>query len=179
MRLEPASKLLLGLGSGAAFGLLLQKGRVGKPEVILDQLLLRDGTVAKVMGTAVAVGAVGAHALAVSGRAPSIIKPLKLGGVLGGAAVFGAGLALLGYCPGTTLAALGEGRRDALAGVAGMLSGAGLYVRLYPALKPIIDAGDLGKVTLPAATRTRPSRWVAAIVVAVCLALGLAEVSRQ
>ena len=68
------------------------------------------------MGTAMAVGAVGVHALVQSGRASYEIKPLRLGAILGGAVLFGTGLAVLGYCPGTTLAAVGEGRRDALAG---------------------------------------------------------------
>ena len=43
--------------------------------------------------------------------------------------LFGTGLALLGYCPGTTLTAIGEGRRDAMIGALGMLTGALLYVR--------------------------------------------------
>ena len=58
-------------------------------------------------------------------------------------------MAALGYCPGTSLAALGEGRRDALAGVGGMFLGAFAYVGLRPQLKPLIEAGDYGKKTLP------------------------------
>ena len=68
MRFDPAGKLVLGLGTGVAFGALLQKGQVGKYDVIVDQLLLRDGRVAKVMGTAVAVGAAGVYALVKSGQ---------------------------------------------------------------------------------------------------------------
>ena len=163
MRVEPAGKLMLGLGTGVAFGALLQKGQVGKYDAIVDQLLLRDGRVAKVMGTAVVVGAAGVYALVKSGHAKLDVKPLKLGGILGGAALFGAGIAVLGYCPGTTLAAIGEGRGDAIAGALGMLAGAGLFVRAYPTIKPLIDAGDHGKVTLPTATRTSPWPWIAGI----------------
>ncbi|HJL20564.1 MAG TPA: hypothetical protein RMH99_33210 [Sandaracinaceae bacterium LLY-WYZ-13_1] len=57
-------------------------------------------------------------------------------------------MALLGHCPGTSVAAVGEGRGDALAGVAGMLLGALLFVKLYPDLKPWLDKGDLGEVTV-------------------------------
>ena len=56
---DSPSKLLLGLVTGVAFGFLLQKGQVTKFRVIVGQLLLRDWTVAKIMGTAVAVGAIG------------------------------------------------------------------------------------------------------------------------
>lgn len=68
---------------------------------------------------------------------------------------------MIGYCPGTTLAALGEGRRDAIAGALGMLAGAALYVRAYPKLAPVLAAGDRGKVTIPKATRTSPWPWLA------------------
>lgn len=163
MRVEPTKKLVLGLTSGAAFGALLQKGQLASYDVILDQLLLRDGRVGKVMGTAIAVGAIGVHRLIRTGHAKLDIKPLKLGGIVPGAVLFGVGLSLLGYCPGTALAALGEGRRDAVAGVLGMLTGAALFVKAYPKLEPMLEAGNLGKVTLPAATRTATWPWLAAL----------------
>lgn len=178
MRVESPGKLMLGLGTGVTFGALLQKGRVAKYEVILDQLLLRDATVAKVMGTAMAVGAVGVHGLVQSGRATYDIKPLRLVAILGGAVMFGSGLAVSGYCPGTTIAAVGEGRRDAIAGLLGMLAGAALFVRAYPRMKPALEAADHGKVTLPKATRTSPWPWVAGLAGAV-LAFGLADRFRR
>lgn len=147
--LETTGKRLLGLVTGIAFGALLQRGRVSRHEVILDQLLLREHRVAKTMATAVAVGGIGVHLLVRKGITAKSIKPFKVGGVTLGAMLFGAGLAAAGYCPGTSVAALGEGRRDALATVLGMLAGAGAFVALYPRLIPVIDAGgDLGKRTL-------------------------------
>src|SRR5690606_36542656 len=116
---------------------------------IMDKLLLRDATVAKVMGTAIVVGAAGVYALVERGRASLDIKPLRPTALVGGAVLFGTGLALIGYCPGTSLAAIGAGRRDALAGALGMLAGAVLFVRAYPRLKPALEAGDRGKITLP------------------------------
>jgi len=178
VRVETPGTLLLGLGTGAVFGTLLQKGRVAKYEVILDQLLLRDATVAKVMGTAMAVGAVGVHALVQSGHATYDIKPLRLVSIIGGAVLFGSGLAVSGYCPGTTIAAVGEGRRDAVAGLLGMLAGAAVFVRAYPRLKPALEAGDRGKVTLPRATRTSPWPWVAGLATTV-LAFAVADRLRR
>ena len=55
--LGSTGKRLLGLATGLAFGALLQRGRLSRHEVILGQLLLRDGRVVKTMATAVAVGA--------------------------------------------------------------------------------------------------------------------------
>lgn len=147
---DPAGKLLLGLVTGIVFGVLLQKGRVAKYRVILGQLLLRDWTVVKIMGTAIVVGAVGVFALVQGNLATFHIKPFHYVGIVLGAVCFGAGMAIFGYCPGTSVAACGEGRRDAMVGVVGMLAGAGAYVLAYPWLDPIVKgAGGLGKVTLP------------------------------
>jgi len=179
MRLDPPGRLLLGLGTGAAFGALLQRGRAAEYDVIVGQLLMKDATVAKIMGTAAAVGSIGVHALVRSGHARLDVKPLQLGGVVGGAVLFGTGLAVLGYCPGTTLAAIGEGRRDAIAGALGMLAGAALFVSAYPRLKPALEAGDLGKVLLPAATRTSPWSWVTALGAAVVVGSALSSRTRR
>lgn len=157
-------KRLLGLGTGIAFGALLQRGRLDRYDVILGQLRLRDGSVIKAMGTAVVVGALGLELLDGKGRAKTSVKPMKVGGVLAGSALFGAGLALLGYCPGTSVAAVGEGKRDAMAGVAGMFAGAAAFVALYPKLATVIDAGgDYGKVTLPSVSKVSRRKWVAAL----------------
>jgi uncharacterized membrane protein YedE/YeeE len=152
-------KRLLGLATGLVFGALLQRGSVSRYEVIVGQLLLRDDRVAKTMATAMAVGAIGIHALVRHGKTSKDIKPMKVGGVTAGALLFGSGLAVAGYCPGTSVAAVGEGRRDALATVLGMLAGAAAFVATYPRLVPVIDAGgDLGKVTLPSLAGTLSTR---------------------
>jgi uncharacterized membrane protein YedE/YeeE len=154
---EPLPNLLLGLLTGFEFGFLLQKGRVAKFEVITGQLLLRDWTVAKIMLTAVAVGSIGVYALVTMEMASLHIKPALLGGVIIGGLLFGCGMAILGYCPGTTVAACGEGHPDALFGLAGMLAGAFICVWLFPAWNAVAGYwGDAGKVTLPQISETSP-----------------------
>lgn len=148
MRIDSFGKLALGLATGIAFGGVLHRGRASRYDVIMDQLLLRDFSIAKLMGTAIVVGGIGVHRLVRAGKAKLDVKPLQLGGILAGGALFGAGMAVAGYCPGTTLAAVGAGRRDAIAGLLGMLFGAGLFVKTYPSIKPLIEAGNLGKLTL-------------------------------
>ena len=146
------------------FGVLLQKGRAAKHGVIVGQLVLRDHAVIKIMLTAVAVGAVGFWALVAAGATPVEVKPAQMGGVLLGAVLFGAGLAVLGYCPGTTVAAVGEGRRDAIAGLAGMMGGAFVFVLGFPLLGRAQGAiADLGELTLPDATAIAPIAWIVAL----------------
>lgn len=169
---DSPEKLALGLITGILFGFLLQKGRVAKFEVIVGQFLFRDWTVVKVMGTAVVVGAVGVYALVMADMASLHIRPALWAGVLLGAVCFGIGMAIFGYCPGTSVAACGEGRRDAMVGVLGMFAGAALYVALYEQIVPLTKSlGDWGKVTLPDVTGTSPWLWVALLVVSGAAAL--------
>jgi uncharacterized protein len=162
---EPIPRLLLGLLTGFLFGFLLQKGRVAKYHVITKQFLFKDWTVVKVMGTAVVVGAIGIFVLRPSDLVSLHIQPLMLGGVLVGGALFGIGMGLLGYCPGTSVAACGEGRRDAIAGVVGQLLGAGLFVAGYAWFERLIKLGEFGEVTLPEITGITAWFWIGAAVV--------------
>jgi uncharacterized protein len=178
--LESTGRRLLGLVTGVAFGALLQRGRIARYDAILGQLLLRDGRIVKTMASAVVVGALGVHALARKGVTAKEIKPMKVGGVTIGAVLFGAGLAVSGYCPGTSVAAVGEGRRDAIATVLGMFAGASAFVALYPRLVSVIDAGgDLGKVTLPSKTTTAARPWVAALTASTTLGASALELGQH
>jgi hypothetical protein len=147
---ESAYELTLGLMTGIAFGFLLQKGRVAKYQTVMEQLLLKDWTVAKIMGTAILTGAAGVYALTDVGAARLDIWPFQPASAVLGAVLFGIGLAVIGYCPGTGMAGSGEGSRDATVGVIGMITGAGLFVILYNWLEPVALAwGDRGKLTIP------------------------------
>ncbi len=146
----PAAKLIGAILFGLAFGFLLQKGGVGKFHVLIGQLLLQDFTVAKVMLTAIVVGMVGVFALHWRAKVNLNIKPTRLASNIIGGLVFGAGFALLGYCPGTAAAALGQGNWDALLGMAGLLLGSYLYAEFSAGIKATIEKwGDKGKLMLP------------------------------
>lgn len=169
MKGNSIGKILLGLGTGTAFGFFLHKGRASEHHAISGQLRMKDASVLKIMGMATAVGAVGTQILFKSGLSEPKIKPLNVGGIVLGGTLFGAGMALLGYCPGTNMAALGQGHKDAAAGAAGMLLGALTFVRFYPQIKPLIEKGQKGKRTLPEITRTSPWLWTALISAAMML----------
>jgi uncharacterized protein len=175
MRRESTARVLLGLATGTVFGFLLQKGRASKFESITGQLRFTDWSVIQIMATAAAVGAIGTQALSAAGVSEVKVKPLNVGGVALGGTLFGAGMAILGYCPGTSMAAIGEGKRDAIAGAGGMLAGALAFVALYPHLKPVIEMGAMGKQTLPEMTGTSPWLWVAGLSTAVAAGAKLLE----
>ncbi|MEJ2364381.1 MAG: YeeE/YedE thiosulfate transporter family protein [Deltaproteobacteria bacterium] len=142
--------LIYGLVTGILFGFFLQKGRVLRYDKQLGALRLLDMTIVKFMLSTVLVGMVGIYLLKDLGLVKLSIKSTNLGANIIGGLLFGVGWGLLGYCPGTSAGALGEGRWDALWGIIGMLVGAALFAEVYPALKTtILTWGDLGKITLP------------------------------
>jgi uncharacterized membrane protein YedE/YeeE len=142
--------LLYGLITGIIFGFLLQKARVIRYDKQLGALRLMDMTIVKFMLSTILVAMVGTYLLKDLGLVKLSIKPTILGGVILGGLIFGMGWGFLGYCPGTSAGALGEGRWDAIWGILGMLGGAALYAEAYPAMKTtVLTWGDLGKITFP------------------------------
>lgn len=144
------NELIYGLVTGIIFGFLLQKGRVIRYDKQIGALLLKDMTIVKFMLTTIAVAMVGVYLLVDLGMAKLSLKATVLGGNIVGGLIFGFGWGILGYCPGTQMGALGEGRWDALWGIFGMIAGAALFAEFYPALKStVLTWGDLGKITIP------------------------------
>lgn len=145
-----AGKLAQALVFGLIFGFLLQKGGVAKFHILLGQLLLQDFTVVKVMLAAILVGMIGITFLNAQAKVNLHIKPTRIASNIIGGLLFGFGFALLGYCPGTGAAALGEGNWDALFGIAGLVVGSYLFAESSGFLKRTVEKwGDLGKLLLP------------------------------
>lgn len=144
--------LIMGLVTGILFGFLLQKGNVLRYDRQVGALRLMDMTIVKFMFSTVLVSMIGVYILKDLDLIALAIKPTNLGGNILGGLIFGAGWGLLGYCPGTSLGALGEGRWDAVWGIAGMIAGAGLYAEVYPFMKStVLTWGAYGELTLPSA----------------------------
>ncbi len=142
--------MLYGLVTGILFGFLLQKGRVIRYDKQIGALRLQDMTIVKFMLSAIVVGMIGTYLLVDLGLAKLSIKPMIVGSIVIGGLLFGVGWGLFGYCPGTSMGAVGEGRLDGIWGIAGMLAGAALFAEAFPFLKTtVLKWGDFGKITLP------------------------------
>mgnify|MGYP001305267680 CR=1 FL=1 len=142
--------LIYGLVTGILFGFLLQKGRVIRYDKQLGALRLMDMTIVKFMLSHILVAMVGVYLLNDLGLTELLFKPTVLGGVILGGIIFGIGWGFLGYCPGTSVAALGEGRWDALWGILGMLLGGAIYAEVFPLMREtVLTWGNYGYITIP------------------------------
>ncbi len=145
---DSAKQLMLGLIFGVGFGFLLQKGGVAKYDVLMGALLLTDFTVMKVMLTAIVVGMIGIFGMHSLGLVKLHVKKTQYAANIFGGLLFGAGFALLGYCPGTGAAALGQGNFDALVGIVGMLAGSHLFAEMSHPLSAVQTWGNRGGIML-------------------------------
>ena len=142
---------LYALLTGIAMGFLIQRVRASSPAMILQNLRLENLVIIKFMATTIAVGMIATYTLNLF--IPDLmhfdIKPTYLVGVLLGGLIFGVGFGLGGYCPGTCVVGIGEGRRDAWFALLGGIVGALVFTLVYKsAIQPIVELMDFGKITV-------------------------------
>ena len=156
-----AGLLLAGL-FGLVFGVLLHKGRVTDYNVIVNLFRLKDYTVLKVMLTAILVGGVGVGLMMSGGLLEGWhIKDMNVLGVVLGVTLFGIGMVLYGYCPGTGVAAIATGSVHALVGFVGMVVGGVIYAMTYASVKSsILSVGAMGEIMLPEVTGVPDLGWL-------------------
>ncbi len=149
---------------GALFGLILQYAGLNKYNTISGQALLKDNTVAKAILLTVGLGAILFGIVAGLGFASFHIKPFVTGGLIFGGLIFGAGMAILGYCPGTLPVSLGEGSMDALTGIIGGLFGGLTFTLTLPSIKGVLGP-NLGKISLHSVLGASPALYYIVLVI--------------
>jgi uncharacterized protein len=137
-----ATGVISGLLMGVIFGFALEKSRVFEPGVIVGQMQLRNFIMLKVFLAAVATGALVLAFLNGFGLVKLQPKPTLYAADIVGGLILGAGISLAGACPGTTLAQIGVGYRDAIFTLVGGLFGAVAFTYAEPWLsKTLIGTG--------------------------------------
>ncbi len=148
-----------GLLIGVAMGFFIQRVRASSPGMIARNLRLENLSVIKFMALTMAVGMVLVYALnlVIPSALHLDVKPTYVLGVLLGGLVFGVGFGIGGYCPGTSVVGIGEGRKDAMVAVLGGVVGALVFTLVYTTLiAPIVKVADYGKITLADVTHVSP-----------------------
>lgn len=170
------AKLLLGLFSGIAFGFVIQRVGATDPDRMTRAHLMLDADIPRFMLAAVALSAIGLFGLQAAGVGRTMVLPTSLVATGLAAAIFGVGWGLCGYCPGTTWAAVGEGRLDAVFALLGGLAGAAVFAHLHERLIPLLyDPTNLGQLTV---TDAVGSHALALVVVLIALCAGIYLIGR-
>ena len=146
------TSILLAILIGAAFGFVLDRIGATNPNYIIGMLNLTKLHLMKTILLAIGVSSVlmfGGLSLGLIDVGHLSVKAAYAGVFIGGI-LLGTGFAIAGYCPGTGLAALATGRKDALFFIVGGLLGAAAYMGTYSGVKATGILADIagGKATL-------------------------------
>src|SRR5512139_656113 len=132
---------LLPMILGVFFGFSLNKAGLTRYAKVAGQFRFVDMTVLKFMMTALVVTMLGVITF------PTVPATYIVGNLVGGI-IFGVGMSLAGFCPGTMAAGAGEGKLDYLIpGGLGFLVGAALfgltYDKVFPPIAKILNYGSV------------------------------------
>jgi hypothetical protein len=144
--------MLAAVAVGAAFGFALERGGLGSARKLTGQFFLTDLTVFKVMFSAIVTAMLGTFwlgRLGVMDLAFLYVPDTYLPAQVVGGAIFGAGFALAGLCPGTSCVAAATGRGDGGMVVAGMFAGVVVSGLGFPLVVRLYNSGAHGAWTLP------------------------------
>ncbi|QWD64693.1 YeeE/YedE thiosulfate transporter family protein [Polynucleobacter sp. MWH-UH2A] len=142
------SEILSGLLLGMGFGFVLERAGFGNPNKLTGQFRLSDWSVFKVMFTAIVFASVGLFLLEKIGLVDAgnlFVPPAFLGAAAIGGALVGAGFAIGGYCPGTSVVGFMSGRIDAAIFLIGLLLGTVLFAGIYPGIEFLTTFGEYSK----------------------------------
>ena len=162
----------LAIPIGLVFGFALSRGGLTRYSNIVGVFRFTNLTVIKFMLTALTVAMIILYALKGMSiiQFPNVPETYIVGNLIGGL-IFGVGMSLAGYCPGTCAAGAGEGQIDYLiSGVLGLLAGAlayGVtYLQVFPAIARI---AYIGPKTLPDLLMVNPFLIIGIFAAAVIL----------
>ncbi|MFN8373046.1 MAG: DUF6691 family protein [Anaerolineae bacterium] len=151
----PVPDILIALSLGFLFGFVLDKGGLNRYYKIANVFRFTDLTVLRFMMTGMLVGMMGIYLLKAAGavQLTAVTATVLAGNIIGGL-VFGVGMALAGFCPGTCIAGIARGQLDYLIpGFLGFITGGVLFGWAYRTdlVQWLISTGraDLAYAKLP------------------------------
>lgn len=134
--------VLFGLAVGFLFGYILTRTGITKYPRVMGMLLLKDFKILKFMLTAVISSVILFHLFGDLGLLKVVPKNLDWGKLIGGL-IFGTGMGILGYCPGTMMARIGEGKKEAILALFGMALGIFIYALTIKSVKTALLSNEI------------------------------------
>lgn len=149
--ISAATNLWLALPIGFVFGFALYHAGFTDSRRIAWAFYFKDVGVPVVMFSAIITGMLGLWGLSLAGMIdislvymlPTYLVPMVIGGLL-----FGVGMVVGGYCPGTAVASLATGKIDAMVFIGGFLIGSLVFGDFYPVWGDFYNSDYMGAFRL-------------------------------
>ena len=149
--ISAATNLWLAIPIGIVFGFALFHAGFTDSRRIAWAFYFKDVGVPVVMFSAIATGMLGLWGLSLIGvldisqiyMLPTFLVPMAIGGI-----VFGLGMVIGGYCPGTAAAAVATGKIDGIVFIGGFLIGSLVFGDFFPVWGDFYNSNYLGAFRL-------------------------------
>lgn len=149
--ISAATNLWLAIPIGIVFGYALFHAGFTDSRRIAWAFYFKDVGVPVVMFSAITTGMLGLWGLSLAGlidismvyMLPTYLVPMIVGGLL-----FGVGMVIGGYCPGTAIAAVATGKIDAMIFIVGFLIGSLIFGDFFPVWGDFFNSGYMGAFRL-------------------------------
>jgi hypothetical protein len=143
--------LIIALILGFGFGFILEQAGFSNARKLTGLFYGNDFVVLKVFFTAGVTAMICVLAAGHFGLldiSMIYINPTFLHSAIIGGGIMGAGFIIGGFCPGTSLCASAIGKIDGIIFVLGSFIGIYLFMEIYPLIKDVYLAGDMGAITI-------------------------------
>ncbi len=143
--------LFLGLFIGIGFGFVLEKAGFGTSKHIATVFYFRNLRVTQTMIAAIVTATTWVVIFSYMGWMDfskvfipiTYVWPYLVGGI-----IFGAGMVMSGWCPGTSVVGMVTGKVDAVVFIVGMFAGMFVYFQTYAYIEGFANSGNLGRFTI-------------------------------
>lgn len=136
---------------GMAFGIIMEGSGFSSSRKIVGLFYGYDFTVLRVFFTATVTAAIGILYFDFMGwvdMSMIYIHPTYVTAAIVGGTLMGLGFITGGYCPGTSLVAVGIGKIDAIVFTGGMLIGIFIFSEAFSLFEGVYNGNFLGRVTI-------------------------------
>ncbi len=166
--------LFLGLFIGFGFGFILEKAGFGTSKHIATVFYFKNLRVTQTMIAAIVTATTWVVIFSYFGWMDfsqvfipiTYVWPYLVGGI-----IFGAGMVMSGWCPGTSVVGVATGKIDAVVFVVGMLVGMFVYFQTYSYFQVFANSGNLGRFTI--AKLVGGDMFTTSYLITIILAIGL------
>ena len=166
--------LFLGLFIGIGFGFVLEKAGFGTSKHIATVFYFRNLRVTQTMIAAIVTAATWVVIFSYMGWMDfskvfipvTYVWPYLVGGI-----IFGTGMVMSGWCPGTSVVGMVTGKVDAVVFVVGMFAGMFVYFQTYAYFEGFANSGNLGRFTID--KLVGGDMFTSSYLVTIILAIGL------
>jgi len=167
---------------GIAFGFIMEASGFSSSRKLVGVFYGYDFAVLKVFLTATIVAVIGLHYLDYLNwinMDQLFVQPTYLWAALVGGFIMGIGFLAGGFCPGTSLCAVGIGKIDGIVFTVGLFIGILIFSESFLWLKPLYENSFLGHITLDETLNVSPYLIIFIFTLIALLAFFISDIVRK